>query len=141
MEELEVQNQNQEKEVNKDSKGTKRKKKKNKVYTKRMELRLTDEQEKMLSQNCKKWGLDKSQYIRITCCTTEDTRKKLNRQEIKEDLNELRRDLRRMGNNINQIATKLHTNQEFSKVGIFKKKYVEPYDELMKKFMEILEDR
>ncbi len=73
----------------------------------RLELRLSEEDYKILEENSTKFGLKKSEYIRRICCTKNE-----NLEVLKENFLKNLLELKRIGNNLNQISKKLNQGSE-----------------------------
>ena len=73
----------------------------------RLELRLSEEDYKILEENSTKLGLKKSEYIRRICCTKNE-----NLEVLKENFLKNLLELKRIGNNLNQISKKLNQGSE-----------------------------
>lgn len=73
----------------------------------RLELRLSEGDYKILEENSTKFGLKKSEYIRRMCCSKNE-----NLEVLKENFLKNISELKRIGNNLNQISKKLNQGSE-----------------------------
>lgn len=96
--------------------------------------RLSDKELEVLEKNCKNLGISKSEFFRLSCCTLIDRETSL----CKDEILQLKGELRRVGVNLNQVARKLNKGEEYSKLGLLKQKYLNPFEEIMEKINKIL---
>jgi len=101
----------------------KKSKKPNRKRDKRMTIRGTEQEKKKIEQKAEKAGMSRTEYM---------IRSALEKKIIDfgnlEDINNLRIELKRIGNNINQIAQKLHQNDTLSQEE--KVMFIEEIDDL-----------
>jgi uncharacterized protein YpuA (DUF1002 family) len=83
------------------------KKKKKRVKDKRISFYILKKDYEILEENSKNFGLNKSEFIRRMCCSKNENLEVLKENFLKNIL-----ELKRIGNNLNQISKKLNQGSE-----------------------------
>ena len=81
--------------------------KKKRVKNKRISFYVLDKDYEILEENSKNFGLNKSEFIRRMCCSKNE-----NLEVLKEEFLKNITELKRIGNNLNQISKKLNQGSD-----------------------------